>query len=111
MPFDNFKDFEAISEERRKAVRKSIRTISVEELKKLGEQIFDSPDHPWRETFFRLITEHPGAAFYHAAAGEGVIFIYCQDEDKGLWCLAGSGMGPLSATGRQIMKEAIAQRG
>ncbi len=110
MPFDKFKDFETISEERRKAVRKSIRTISVEELRKLGEEIFDSPDHPWRETFFRLITEHPGASFYHAAAGEGVIFIYCRDVDKGLWCLPGSGMGSLSATGRQIMKETIAPK-
>src|SRR5438874_12484875 len=107
MPFDNFKDFETISEERRKAISKSIRTISVEELKKLGEQIFDSPDHPWRETFFRLITENPGSTFYYADAGEKVIFLYSQDDDNGLWCLPGSAMGPLSATGGQLMKQAM----
>jgi hypothetical protein len=108
MPFDKFVDIETINKERRKAITKSIRIISVEELKKLGEEIFDSPDRPWRQTFLSLIAEHPGATFYHASAGEGVIFLYSQDQDKGLWYLPGSGMGPLSVAGRQIMKEAIA---
>jgi len=107
MPFDKFVDIEAINKERRKAITKSIRIISVEELKKLGEEIFDSPDRPWRQTFLSLIAEHPGATFYHASAGEGVIFLYSRDQDKGLWYLPGSGMGPLSVAGRQIMKEAI----
>jgi hypothetical protein len=55
----------------------------------------------------QLIAENPGAMFYHADAGEGVIFLYCRDVDKGLWSLSGSGMGPLSARARQMMKEAI----
>jgi hypothetical protein len=107
MPFDKFVDIETINKERRKAITKSIRIISVEELKKLGEEIFDSPDRPWRQTFLSLIAEHPGATFYHASAGEGVIFLYSRDQDKGLWYLPGSGMRPLSVAGRQIMKEAI----
>jgi hypothetical protein len=93
MPFDKFVDIETINKERRKAITKSIRIISVEELKKLGEEIFDSPDRPWRQTFLSLIAEHPGATFYHASAGEGVIFLYSRDQDKGLWYLPGSGMG------------------
>ena len=107
MPFDKFVDIEAINKERRKAITKSIRIISVEELKKLGEEIFDSPDRPWRQTFLSLIAEHPGATFYHASAGEGVIFLYSHDQDKGLWYLPGSGKGPLGPNGRQMMKEAI----
>jgi hypothetical protein len=106
MPFDEFHDIEEITDARRKAVAKSIRTIEVGELKKLGEQIFDSPDHPWRGKFFELIG-NPAATFYHAEAGEGVNVLYDSTDDKGLWYLPGSGMGPLSATGRQIMKEAI----
>ena len=74
MPFEKFEDAEAIDNERRKAIAKSIRIISVEELKKLGEEIFDSPDRPWRQTFLSVVTENPGATFYHASAGEGVIF-------------------------------------
>src|SRR5436190_24130678 len=51
MPFEKFEDVQAIDNERRKAIAKSIRIISVEELKKLGEEIFDEPDRPWRQTF------------------------------------------------------------
>ena len=96
MPFEKFEDAEAIDNERRKAIAKSIRIISVEELKKLGEEIFDSPDRPWRQTFLSVVTENPGATFYHASAGEGVIVLYSRDDDKGLWYLPGSGLGPLS---------------
>ena len=105
MPFDQFEDIATITSARRKAVAKSIRTIDVAELKGLGEQLFDSPDHPWREKFFELIG-NAGATFYHAGAGDGVIFLYDAADNVGLWCLPGSGMGPLSATGREIMKEA-----
>ena len=111
MPFEKFEDAEAIDDERRKAIAKSIRIISVEELKKLGEEIFDSPDRPWRQTFLSVVTENPGATFYHASAGEGVIVLYSRDDDKGLWYLPGSGIGPLSEGGRQLMKEAIERHG
>ena len=107
MPFEKFEDTQAIDEERRKAIAKSIRIIKVEELKKLGEEIFDDPDRPWRQAFLQFIAEHPGATFYHASGGAGVIFIYSRDGDKGLWYLPGSGIGPLSEGGRQLMKEAI----
>ena len=108
MPFEKFHDTEAINAERRKAIAKSIRVISVEELKKMGGEIFDDPDRPWRETFLELVAENPGATFYHASAGEGVIVLYAGDQDKGLWYLPGSGLGPLSDGGRKLMKEAIA---
>jgi|ERR1700745_3201332 hypothetical protein len=108
MPFEKFEDAEAIDNERRKAITKSIRIISVEELKKLGDEMFDDPARPWRDAFLQFIAEHPGATFYHALAGEGVIFVYSRDGDKGLWYLPGSGLGPLSEAGRRVMKEATA---
>ena len=107
MPFEKFEGVEAIDNERRKTVAKSIRPISLEELKKLGEEIFDDPGRPWRQTFLQLIEENPGGTFHHADAGEGVVFLYSRDNDKGLWYLPGSGLGALSVGGRQIMKEAI----
>src|SRR6476646_5238228 len=110
MPFDKFEDAGAIDDDRRKAIARSIRIISVEELKKLGDEIFDSPDRPWRQTFLQLIEEHPGGTFHYADAGQGVIFLYSRDNDKGLWYLPGSGLGPLSEGGRRLMKEAIAAR-
>ena len=108
MPFDKFEDVDDIDSARRKAIAKSIRIISTEELTKLGEEIFDAPDRPWRETFLQFIEEHAGATFHHASAGQGVIFLYSRDGDKGLWYLPGSGLGPLSDAGRALMKEAIA---
>ena len=107
MPFEKFEDAGAIDDRRRKAIAKSIRIISIEELEKLGEEIFDDPDRPWRDAFLQFIAEHPGATFYHASAGGGVIFVYSRDGDKGLWYLPGSGLGPLSEVGRQLMKKAI----
>ena len=110
MPFDKFVDIDKIYDDRHKSVTKSIRIIDIGELKKLAEEIFHSPDDPWKQTLLQLISENPGATFYHADAGEGVTFLYCLDVDKGLWFLSGSGMGPLSAPARQIMKEAVGKR-
>lgn len=55
MPFDKF-DLEELTQERRKAIRQSIRTVSTEELKKIDEEIFhyadverlDNPDKNWK---------------------------------------------------------------
>ena len=45
MPFEIF-DLENLDQERRKAIAKSVRTISVEELKKLGGELFRYADDP-----------------------------------------------------------------
>ena len=52
MPFEKY-DLENLDKERRKAVANSIRTMSVEELKALGNEVFRYADDPWREAFFR----------------------------------------------------------
>ena len=106
MPFEKF-DFETLDEERRKAIEKSIRTINVDELKKIGETLFKYADDPWREKFFGFIAENPGATFHHAVMSDGVNIVYCRDQDKGMWFLPGSGMGPLQVTGRKMMSEMI----
>ena len=107
MSFEAF-DLENLDKERRKALAKSIRPISVEELKKLGGELFRYAEDPWRDTFFRFIAENAGATFHHAVASDGVNFVYCRDQDKGIWFLSGSGLGPLQATGQKMMKEMIA---
>jgi len=109
MPFEKF-DLEALTKERRKAIAKSIRTVDTEELKKIGEEIFRYAEDPWREAFFRFIAENPGATFHHAVTSDNVNIVYCRDKDKGMWFLPGSGMGPLQARGKKIMKEMIEAR-
>ena len=105
MALDKF-DFEKLTEERTKAIRKSIRSVSNDEMRSLGENLFKYADDPWREAFFRFIAEHPGATCYHAVTNDNVNLIYNRDADKGLWFLPGQGLGPLQARGRQVMKEA-----
>ena len=61
---------EEITKARRKAIAESIRTISAEELKALGEKLFPGVDHSWREKFFAFINENPGAR-PDAAEGAG----------------------------------------
>jgi hypothetical protein len=109
MPFDKF-DLEELTKERRKAIAKSIRTVEAEELKKIGEEIFRYAEDPWREAFFRFIAENPGVTFHHAVTSDNVNIIYCRDKDKGMWFLPGSGMGPLQARGKKMMKEIIEAR-
>ena len=107
MPFDKI-DIDRILEERRKSVAKSVRAVSLEELKKLGDEVFHDLDDPWREEFFKFIEEHKDSTIYHATASDGVHMLYCPDKDKGIWFVPGLGKGILSPTGRQMMKEAAA---
>jgi hypothetical protein len=109
MPFEKF-DLETLTKERRKAIAKSIRTVDTEELKKIGEEIFRYAEDPWRQAFFRFIAENPGATFHHAVTSDNVNIVYCRDKDKGMWFLPGSGMGPLQARGKKVMKEMIEAR-
>jgi hypothetical protein len=106
MPFEQF-NLGDLDKERRKTLASSIRTITLEELKSLGESIFRYADDPWRDAFFKFIADNRGSTFHHAIASDGVNIVYCRDHDKGMWFLPGSGMGPLQATGRKAMKEII----
>ena len=107
MPIDNL-NMDEVTEERRKALAASIRSISIEELKTLGAELFPTMDHPWRETYFDFLKENAGASFYHATTLDHVHFIYCAEKDKGLWFLPDSGKGPLGPRGLAIMKDLAA---
>jgi hypothetical protein len=110
MPFEKF-DLEELTKERRKAIAQSIRIVSHEELKKIGDEIFRYAEDPWRHTFFKFIAENPGATFHHAVTSDNVNIVYCRDEDKGMWFLPGVGKGPLQDRGKGILKDIIqAQR-
>ena len=109
MPFESI-NMDEITEDRRKAISASIRTISVEELTKLGEKIFPLMDHPWRDKFFNFISENTGQTFHHATTNEGGQFIYCRGKDKGMWFVPGTGMGPLQPQGLAMFKKIVEAR-
>lgn len=106
MPFEAI-NMDEISEARRKSIAASIKTISVEELKALGEKIFPLIDHPWRDKFFGFIHDHAGETFHHATSSDGVQFIYCRSKDKGMWFVPGTGMGPVQPGGLAVLKKIV----
>ena len=109
MSFDRI-DLESLNEQRRKSMAKSIRPVPDDELKKLGEELFPFVDDPWRQVYFQFVAENRGSTFHHALTDDGVHILYCNDRDKGMWFLPGTGKGPLLARGRQAMKEIIEKR-
>jgi hypothetical protein len=83
----------------------------MEELKSLGEKIFPSLDHPWRETFFKFLEENAGSTFYHATVNDPAAeVLYCPAKEKGIWFLPRGGVGPLEARELKILKETIGKR-
>ena len=96
-----------ITKARQKALRQSIRSISIDELKSLGESLFPTFDNPWREVFFEFIKENSGSTFYYARTHDRVKFVYCHARDKGIWFMPEGGAGPLQARGLKIMKEIV----
>jgi hypothetical protein len=99
-----------ITEDRRKAVAASIRTIDNEELKALGEQLFPVAGDAWRERYFAFLHENAGATFHHATTHDGVQILYCPAQDKGIWFKPGIGMGPMQPKGRAIVKQIVQGR-
>src|SRR4249919_3650170 len=103
-------NMDEINDARRKAIAASIRTISPEELKAIGERIFPMVDHPWREKFFTFISENSGATFYHGTTDDGVEMVYCHAKEKGMWFMPGTGMGPIQAQGLKALKQIVEKR-
>jgi hypothetical protein len=104
MAFDNL-NMDELAESRREALRDSVHTISIEELRSLGEGLFPYAEHPWREKFFRFLDENAGATFHHAVTSDAVHVVYCAAQEKGVWFIPGSGIGPLQQKGLHVMKE------
>jgi hypothetical protein len=109
MPFETV-NLEEITEARRKGIAASIRTLSIEELKALGEQLFPVAGDGWRENYFAFLDQNPGATFHHGVAPDGVQIIYCHAQDKGMWFKPGIGMGPMQSRGRAILKQIVEGR-
>lgn len=95
-------------ENRRVAVRKTIRPATLEELKELGVKCFPVVTDPWCERYADFLKQHPSAKYYRAQSPEGAEIVYCRDTGQGVWFLPGKGMGVLQPKGLQIFAEITA---
>ncbi|MES2657538.1 MAG: hypothetical protein V4689_02915 [Verrucomicrobiota bacterium] len=95
-------------ENRRLMIKKTIRPISLTELKQLGEKRFPIVTDPWCIRYYEFLATHPDAKFYHAEIPEHAEIIYCVDTGKGIWFLPGKGMGIIQSKGREILAEVVA---
>lgn len=96
-------------ENRRVAVRKTIRPATLEELKELGLRHFPLATDPWCERYNEFLKQHPSARFHRAETPEGAEIVYCRETDQGVWFLPGKGMGILQLKGLQMLSEIVDQ--
>jgi hypothetical protein len=96
-----------ITDARRKSLQETTRSISIEELKTIEDEIFPYHDSAWRERFSEFVAANSGSTFYHGKTKDGIHIIYCHTKEKGIWYLPGSGLGPLMEKGLKIMKQIV----
>ena len=94
-------------ENRRWMVKKTIRPITLEELKALGTERFPIVTDPWYERYNAFLSENATAKFYRAESPEGAEIIYCRDAEKAVWFLPGTGMGLVQRRGLEMLKEIV----
>jgi hypothetical protein len=104
-------DFESVMATRRKAVTKSIRQISTDDLNSLMPTLLPDAAHPWRELFQRFIDENRREIFYQGELLEGepgekihVYIVYCRAKEKGIWYIPQTGVGLLDGAPLAAMK-------
>ena len=95
-------------ENRRVAVRKTIRPATIEELRELGAKRFPLVTDPWCERFSEFLKQHASAKFYRAETPEGAEIVYCKATGQGVWFLPGKGMGIIQPKGLQMLADIVA---
>jgi len=78
---------------RKAAVRETIRPVSIDELKNLGEELFPVVSDPWYERFHSFLKDHAREKFYRAEIGSETKVVYCRDANRGMWFVPGFAMG------------------
>lgn len=105
MSYDDWPD--DTMETRRAMVKKTIRPVTYEELKTLGEKRFPVATDPWCIRFNEFLQSHKTSKFHRAEIPGGFEIIYCREGDKGVWFLPESGMGIIQPRGLKALAEIV----
>jgi hypothetical protein len=107
-------DFDTIMAERRAAATASLKPITHEALLALGEQLFQTVDHPWHAVYTEFLAEHADSPAVHGTVPDGVEFVFFPREGKGLWFRSAGGVkgiGPIQPRGVAALTEIAAEKG
>ena len=94
-------------ENRRLMVRKTIRPVTLDELKQLAVNRFPVVTDPGCVRFNDFLAKNASAKFYRAEISGGAEIIYCRDTEQGVWFLPGTGMGIIQPKGLAMLKEIV----
>lgn len=92
---DEYPSQDEINEARRRSILKTIRVMSVEELKEFANRIFKTVSDPWYDKYMAFIGENAGKKIYYAKTTDHFEIIYCPEKDAGIWVLEELGKGRL----------------
>ena len=107
-----YSDFDLVLEARREHAAASIRATDRQELLALGEQLFPSLDHPWRELYFQFLQDHPLEQLFTGDTGDGFSFIFSPTLRRGLWFTPEGtrGIGPIQEPGLEALENILAEK-
>ena len=94
-------------ENRRAMVLKTIRPATLDELKKLGAELFPIVTDPWCMRYNEFLDTHRDARYYRAQIPGHAEIVYCRDSNRGIWFQAGKSMGIIQSKGLGIMAEIV----
>lgn len=106
-------DFDALMAERRAAAAATMKPISHAALQALGEQLFQTVDHPWQPVYEEFLADHADSPAVHGEVPDGVEFIFFPREGAGLWFRNAGGvkaMGPIQPRGIAGLTEIAAEK-
>lgn len=92
---------------RREAIRKTIRTATLQELRELGEQAFTVVTDPWAERYADFLKQHASMKFHIATIPGGAKIVYCREANRAVWFLPGTGMGIVQPKGLAALAEIV----
>jgi len=99
---------------RKESARRTIRDISVNELRTLVGELFPDGTHPLMEPISQFIEEHRSERALRGETSDGISFVYYPQSAKGIWYqYTGKlpSVGRLGPTSLKLLAEILADKG
>jgi hypothetical protein len=78
-------NFAATLSGRKESARRTLRQVSIEELRALSMELFADRAHPFAEPFSQFIEEHRSETAVRGETSDGISFLYYPRSNRGIW--------------------------